>query len=150
MKKEEQIGLNWLSNKMFLVKIFIVCWKETPDKLQKVHYTVRPGLVSIKNVRSQERDLFIADEGERGFFKYGRPNFFVPKNVRFIKNGMSARTSGYEGWAMQTFCGQGERGKFFAILCGRFLRTASKFIFNENASPLLMLNQSITTMNSQP
>jgi len=50
---------------------------------------------------------------------------FGSKYFRFFEiYGVSARTGGEGVNSVRTFCGQGERGQFFAILCRRLLWTA--------------------------
>jgi len=70
------------------------------------------------------------------------------KNIGFFEiYGVSARTRGERVEPVRTVCGQGKRGQFFVVLCGRLLWTAPydvfglkkisqlpAFVFNNSAS----------------
>jgi len=59
---------------------------------------------------------------ERGVFRCGRPNFLVQKTWDIFEiYGVSARTREEGVEPVRIFCGQGGRGQFFAIFCGRLL-----------------------------
>jgi len=61
-----------------------------------------------------------ADKG--GSLQLRTPHFLAQKPSNFSKFMVCPRREG--GCPVRTFCGQKERGQFFAFLCGRLLWTA--------------------------
>jgi len=63
-------------------------------------------------------------QGERRFFRCGRPHFFAQKTLDFSKFMVRPHGRGEDVEPVRTFYGEWRRGQFFAILCGPLLWTA--------------------------
>jgi len=88
-------------------------------------------LGAVHKIRPQSGGLSSIDNlWTRGVFQMRTSTLFGANASDFLKFMVCPHGQGGRGWASHTFCGQGSRGNFFAILCEHLLWTVPYYDHN--------------------